>query len=300
MTGSVTFQSQNPGKSGDRSTYRDLKGRKRFASWANCTAYVAAMGAEFDSGVRLTGAQVRSESNEPSPDPASPGLNLSQVARVLRQHGIRLRVQTPIAFADLDELRLAGHAIALQLSYASLQHTKYSGDPNFGGGHIVLWLPSGDVYDPLDDGRRRGIAKAPVRIPKRLLRKAAGELVLNARGRTVGIGKAYAGVFPKRHPAKQAKPQADRPVQLTFGSEATGTGSYEVVVGTALVRSSPRGVPGRANVVGRKRRGALVNVVGTTRKGQRVGGSRTWFQVNKAGTRFMHSSVIKPVDEAGE
>ena len=112
-------------------------------------------------------------------------------------------MQTPISFGDLDELRLAGHAIALQLSYASLQHTKYSGDPNFGGGHIVLWLPSGDVYDPLDDGRRPGIAKAPVRIPRRLLRQAAGELVLNARGKTVGIGKAYAGIFPKRHPANE-------------------------------------------------------------------------------------------------
>jgi len=299
MAASVTFQSQNPRKSGDLSTYVDASGRKRFVSWANCTAYVAAMGAEFDSGVRLTGAQVRLESSEPVPDPASPGLNLSQVARVLRGHGIRLNVQTPISFEDLDELRQAGHAIALQLSYAPLQHTKYSGDPNFSGGHIVLWLPSGDVYDPLDDGRRPGIATAPVRIPAPLLRQAAGELVLNARGRTVGIGRAYAGIFPTRHPVNEATQAApESPVRLTYGSEASRTGSYVVVVRTALVRSSPGGVPGRRNVVDRKRLGALVDVVGTTRRGQRVGGSRMWHQVNRAGTRFMHSSVIRPVDEA--
>jgi hypothetical protein len=297
MAASVTFQSQNPTKSGDHSTYVDALGHKKFVSWANCTAYVAAMGAEFSSGVKISGADVRRQSSEPAPDPKSPGLNLSQVAHVLKKHGVKLDVQAPIAFDDLDELRRAGHAIALQLSYASLQHTKFSGDPAFNGGHIVLWLPNGDVYDPLDDGRRKGIAQAPVRIPVDLLRRAAGELVLDAKGRTVGAGRAYAGVFLKRHPAPIPAGTDDNPVHLTFGSEPKARGSYEVVVGTALVRSSPGGVPGRANVVDRKRQGAVVHVFGTTRRGQRVGGSRMWHQINRAGTRFMHSSVIDPVDE---
>ena len=52
MAASVTFQSQNPIKSGDHSTYVDARGRKKYVSWANCTAYVAAMGAEFNSGVQ--------------------------------------------------------------------------------------------------------------------------------------------------------------------------------------------------------------------------------------------------------
>jgi hypothetical protein len=131
-------------------------------------------------------------------------------------------------------------------------------------------------------------------VPKRLLREAAGSLLLDRQtGRTVGAGRAYAGVFPTRHPATGA--DGGRAVRLTFGSTAAGTGLYEVVVSTAFVRSSPGGVPGRANVVDRKRRGALVRVFGTTRRGQRVGGSRTWHQVNRAGTRFMHSSVIDPV-----
>ena len=288
--GAVTFQSQNPAKSGDNSTYVDARGRTRLAGWTNCTAFVAAMGAEFDAGVRLTGTEVRAESNEPVPDAASPGLNLRQVAKVLRRHGIKLDIATPIDFDDLDEVRRAGHAVALQLSYRPIRKTEFSGDPTFEGGHIVLWLPNGEVFDPLDDGRRKGIARAPVRIPPALLRRAAGKLVLNRKGRVAGIGSAYAGIFPTVH----AVGEAPSGIVLAFGATPDQAGEYRVVVASALVRSSPGGVPDRANVVDRKPRGLRVRVFGTT-QGQRVGGSRVWHQVNRAGTRFMHSSVIKPV-----
>jgi hypothetical protein len=299
--GSVTFQAQNPAISGDRSTYLDAKGKRRLVGWTNCTAFVAAMGAEFDSGIAITGTQVRRESTEPIPDPGSPGLSLSQVARVLRQHGTTIDVETPIDFDDVDAARRTGHAIGLQLNYGPIRTTEFSGDRNFDKGHIVLWLPSGEVFDPLDDHRRNDIAKAPVLIPTNLLREAAGRLVIDAAtGRTVGLGKAYAAIFPHRHPADHPAPAdvASTPpaTVLTFGATASGAGDYEVVVPAALVRSSPSGVPGRVNVVGRRLRGAPVRVVGTTSRGQQVGGSRVWHQVNRAGTQFMHSSVI---DRAG-
>ena len=292
--GSVTFQSQNPARSGDRSTFVDAKGRTRLVGWTNCTAFVAAMGAQFDSGVQLTGTQIRKESSEPVPDPGSPGLNLTQVGAVLRNHGITIEVETPIDFDDVDDLRLAGQAIALQIGYSPIQHTSFSGDPKFKDGHIVLWLPSGEVYDPLDDGRRPEIAKAPVLIPRDLLREAAGSLLLNkATGRTVGLGRAYAGIFPTRHPASGALPQPTPPM-LAFGATASGEVEYRVAVPVGLVRSSPSGVPGKANVVDRRARGARVRVFGTTNRGQRVGGSRVWHQVNRAGTQFMHDTVIDP------
>ena len=305
--GSVTFQAQNPARSGDKSTFIDAKGKRRLIGWTNCTAFVAAMGAEFDAGVHLTGTQVRQESNEPIPDPNSPGLSLTQVGAVLRRHGVTISVDTPIDFDDLDDLRQSGHAIGLQLSYRPIQNTIFSGDRAFHDGHIVLWLPNGQVYDPLDDHRRADIAQAPVTIPTHLLREAAGGLVLNrASGKTVGIGKAYAAVFPTRHPVNgqaadnghvgPAPVMPPQPVVLTFGSEPIGRGEYAVVVSAALIRSSPGGVPGRANVVGRRLRGSRVRVFGSTRRGQQVGGSRLWHQVNRAGTQFMHSSVIDPVD----
>jgi hypothetical protein len=289
--GSVSFQAQNPAKSGDRSTYRNAKGHTVFTGWSNCTAFVAAMGAEFDSGVRLTGTQVRRESSEPRPDPASPGLNLSQVRAVLKAHGVRMDVQTPIDFDDLDELREAGHAIALQIDYTPFLGTKFAGSKTFKDGHIVLWLPNGDVYDPLHDGRARGIAKAPVRVPRDVLREAAGTLETNAAShRKVGLGRAYAGIFHTRHPVS-------RPAQVTrtFGAVKPPAIDFAVVVPTALVRTAPGGVPGKGNVVGRRRRGERVAVFGTTSRGQRVAGSRVWHQVDRAGTRFMHSSVIDPV-----
>jgi len=295
--GSVTFQAQNPAKSGDRSTFVDAKGDRRLAGWTNCTAFVAAMGAEFDSGVRLTGTQIRKESNEPVPDSASPGLNLTQVGAVLRRHGVEIDIETPIDFDDLNDLRLEGHAIGLQLGYEPIRETPFSGDRTFRGGHIVLWLPSGDVYDPLDDGRKRGgirLAKAPVPVPIKILREAAGSLVLDRNsGRTVGLGRAYAAIFPHKHPPSGSLPTPK--TTFGFGATASGAGEFRVTVRRALVRTSPAGVPGKGNVVARRPRGARVRVFGTTSRGQRVGGSRVWHQVNRAGTQFMHSSVIDRV-----
>jgi len=279
--GIVTFQAQNPAISGDKSTHVNAKGKTVLSGWSNCTAFVAAMGAQFDSGVHLTGTQVRKESNEPVPDRFSPGLNLGQVATVLRTHGVVMEVERKIPFDEVDTLREAGHAIALQLIYSPIQHTVFSGDPKFGDGHIVLWMPDGQVYDPLDDGRRAGIARAPVRIPTPLLREAAGLLA--------GGGKAFAGVFRTRHPVG-AKPSAT----LAFDAKPPQHDEFRVVVAVALIRSTPGGVPGKQNVVDRKRRGALVTVFGTTSRGQKVGGSRVWHQVDRAGHRFMHSSVIDP------
>lgn len=296
--GSVTFQPQNPAKSGDTSTYRNAKGKIRKTGWSNCTAFVAAMGAEFDSGVRLTGTQVRQESSEPVPDAASPGLNLSQIRDVLGRHGVRIAVETPIDFDDLDDLRQAGHAIGLQLGYGPILHSQFSGSKTFTDGHIVLWLPSGDVYDPLDDGRQ-GLARAPVRIPREILRQAAGSLLIR-KGRTVGLGRAYAAVFPTRHPVGGAAPHVASAVALGFGATVSGAGVYQVTVPVALVRSAPNGVPAKANVIARRARGTQVTVIATTGRGQKVGGSRVWHQVNKAGTAFMHSSVIGRIDRGLE
>jgi len=279
--GTVTFQAQNPRISGDKRTYVNAEGKTVLAGWANCTAFVAAMGAQFDSGVDLTGTDVRKESTEPVPDRFSPGLNLGQVATVLKSHGVEMDVERKIPFDEVDDLREAGHAIALQLIYRPIQHTIFSGDPTFGAGHIVLWTPDGLVYDPLDDGRRPGIARAPVRIPTPLLREAAGLLA--------GPGRAFAGVFRTRHPVA-AKPQPT----LAFDAKPPQHDEFRVVVPVALVRSTPGGVPGKQNVVDRKRRGGIVTVFGTTNRGQKVGGSRVWHQVDRAGHRFMHSSVIDP------
>jgi hypothetical protein len=224
------------------------------------------------------------------------------VRAVLRNHGVTIDVETPIDFEDLDDLRQAGHAIGLQLGYGPIRRTDFSGSPTFEGGHIVLWLPSGDVYDPLNDGRKVGTFKAagaPIRIPTKLLREAAGSLVLDAKtGRPVGLGRAYAAIFPHRFPANGAPPPTAPPT-FRFGATASGAGEFRVTVKTALVRSSPAGVPGQANVVARRSKGARVGVVGTTSRGQSVGGSRVWHQVNRAGTQFMHSSVIDPAVRAG-
>jgi hypothetical protein len=101
--GSVTFQAQNPARSGDKSTFVDANGRRKFVGWTNCTAFVAAMGAQFDSGVQLTGTQVRRESTSWClRRPARPQPHQVSQAR----HGVTVDVETLIDFDDRNNLRL--------------------------------------------------------------------------------------------------------------------------------------------------------------------------------------------------
>ena len=95
----------------------------------DCTAYVAAWLADFETSgaTKLTGRAVRLASTEPIPDPASPGLSLSQVdAAVLKlthqsvnlQLGGTFRARTKAATAQA--WATAGRPVEIQVNRASL------------------------------------------------------------------------------------------------------------------------------------------------------------------------------------
>lgn len=200
------FSAQNPAISGDPH------------GWVNCSAYSASMAAAYDScgKVRITGAQIRAESDEAHPDPASPGLNLAQVDEVLLGHGVDLDVIWRVDWAEFERRIDAGQGAILALGYGPIADSQYDAGGGFRGNHSVFVAPGWIVMDPLADGRRAGIHKYDATpYPRELLQRAAAALVVakHADGTVVHMGAGAYAAFTrdnrstwrwKRHPQAPA------------------------------------------------------------------------------------------------
>lgn len=168
-----------------------------------------------------TGRRVRLLSDEPVPDPRSPGLNLVQVADVAsRYFGVELDVCTgwrAVTWAEYERRRKAGAGCVIQLSYAPIADSRYDAGRGFRGGHAIFESQH-DTIDSLADGRAPGVYDRDaegVRVyPRNLMRRAAGQLVIgtDAKGhpRRVGDGMVWAAftdalpaytveIQPRRH-----------------------------------------------------------------------------------------------------
>jgi hypothetical protein len=83
---------------------------------------------------------------------------------------------------------ISGRGAIVQINYAVIAPTKYDASPGFTGRHAIYVNErrSTDgaylVYDPLADGRRKGIPKGPQWWPGSLLRRAAEAFVGTAPG----------------------------------------------------------------------------------------------------------------------
>lgn len=169
----------------------------RYGSY-NCAAYALAKGLEFDTcgRVKRTGAQIRALTNEPIPDPSSPGLHHGQLRDVAAKFGVRLDVLSGVPWSEVRDLGRE-RAILLAVNYRPLQSTRFSGQRTFSGNHELLVLPEWFTYDPLADGRLSGgarIFRGPAVYPESLLMAAAGAFP------GTGSGRASIAVFPRRHP----------------------------------------------------------------------------------------------------
>jgi hypothetical protein len=156
---------------------------------ANCTACSAGMAGESDTcGADLfTGAKIRAASNEPIPDPTSPGLNLSQVHASLfdLSHGaIDLDVRYGYPFDSYKVRLIDGDQAILQGARKALVDAGQGYGNDFSRGHaIATGSDSGVPWfdDPLTGRHPTTWAT---------LEKFAG--TLNIGDRLLGIGKAYA------------------------------------------------------------------------------------------------------------
>lgn len=164
----------------------------------NCTAYAAAMAGDFDTcGVTvLTGEQVRALSDEPHPDPASPGLNLAQVDAALNHRGIDLEVRYRLPWDDFARKINKGEGAILQIDYGPIADSRFDAGRGFRGGHAMFVPPGWGVMDPLADGRALNVYQYQGEpYPHELLKRAAGELVLSQESGhkiRLGYGSVYA------------------------------------------------------------------------------------------------------------
>ena len=156
----------------------------------NCTACAAGMVGEADScgSLRFTGAQIRAASDEPNPDPKSPGLNLRQVeAALLKLSNGRIDLDTRKRYPfEKLRARISGGSVAiLQVKRGVFIDAGEGHHNKFRGGHaITIGADNGNPWidDPLTG-----------RFPTtwETLRQAAGRLELNNHGSICGVGKAY-------------------------------------------------------------------------------------------------------------
>lgn len=149
----------------------------------DCTAWTCAGAISHGTcGHTLTtGTWVRKHSNEPIPNPKSPGLNLVQVADVARTLGVYLDVRIgsrAVSEAELERRRLAGQGVIRQVGYGPIADSRYDAGGGFRGNHATLETLHA-TYDPLADGRRSGIWRFDGRVyPRALMAVASRKLVI--------------------------------------------------------------------------------------------------------------------------
>lgn len=147
----------------------------------NCTAYSAAMlinDATLGGEYQVTGANVRKYSDEPTPDPGSPGLNIPQIINVARdRYKVLLANRIGNGWNELlHELQAGpGRRILIQVEYAPLAGYRCQANGDFP--HAMCVVRSSPnallVSDPLCTAAK-WIPKANVHAAMSALAKTTG------------------------------------------------------------------------------------------------------------------------------
>lgn len=152
----------------------------------DCTAWAARNAiAHATCGRTLTtGRFIREHSNEPRPDPRSPGLNLPQVAAVALRIGVYLDVRIgsrAVTWTQYENRRKAGQGAIIQVDYGPIADSNYDAGRGFRGGHAMFETVHA-TYDSLADGRAPGVFRHNDRVYDRpMMRSAAGRLWTGTR-----------------------------------------------------------------------------------------------------------------------
>lgn len=206
----------------DRPTFVKQLDGSRYAG-LNCTCAAAAMALDRHTigRYRTTGAYVRALTGD-----TSGGTNLVQVESALqRRWGVDLDVRYRLPFEEFERRIRSGQGAILQGWEAVTRGTRWQASETFGGNH-AWYVNDIDpdarflVYDPLADGRRDGIARSPMRIPRSVVREYAGKLDVSDPAepyRALGLGLVYAAFTRDTEPhvhlrdgARRSRPFPDR------------------------------------------------------------------------------------------
>lgn len=206
-------------------------------------------------GAKLpTGRQIRLLSNEPKPDPMSPGLNLRQVADVAREDfGVYLEVHgsalTQVSWAEYEERRLAGQGCVIAIGYKPIAESMYDAGRGFDDNHSMFETIHAS-YDWLADGRAAGVWEFDGRVyPRSLMRDAAGELRISGTT-TVRDGYVWAAFTRDVVPSYFVRVPAGRVLVYTVKGglitrrEAQQTGGFSAVGSPPRSYKDAAGLPG--------------------------------------------------------
>ena len=142
----------------------------------DCTAYSAAMALDRATmgGTTATGRQVRLASDEPYPDPRSPGLNLAQVIVVAAKWHVDLVNRRGAPWSAVMAMLREGRGVVLQGDYDQIP-AGFSGQLSFKGDHALFVnhiTGDGDLYD-MDPLRKAGAIEIPEKVARAYAEKLA-------------------------------------------------------------------------------------------------------------------------------
>lgn len=131
----------------------------------------------------------------------SGGVNHSQMAAVAsKYYGFALDVRNGMSWDALIAEIAKTRGAMISVRYRLISLSAYSGEAGFTGNHelfcesVDLGARTMRIIDPLADGRYAGIYHGPGDYPMELIKRAAGELVLDSAGRQLGYGLVYAAL----------------------------------------------------------------------------------------------------------
>jgi len=164
----------------------------------DCTAHSASNAIDHATcGAKDPGGRtIRLKSSEPVPDPNSPGLNLSQVATVAKNHyGVSLDIRIgsrKVPWAEYEKRRTSGQGAIIQVNYGPIADSKYDAGRGFRGGH-AMFESAHATYDPLADGRASGVFRHNGSVYDRdIIKKAAGSLIIASSSQgVVRVGNGF-------------------------------------------------------------------------------------------------------------
>jgi hypothetical protein len=220
----------------------------------------------------------------------SGGTNLAQNEAIFyKLYRIDFDVHYRLPWANFVANIKIGRGAVFQGRYSVFHGTRYDASGTFMGNHAVYineWRYNATkkrneflMYDPLADGRRRGIYKGPTWIDEATLKRFAAALQLNPN-RDTRLGLGYTFVMFTR--------DTEPSLVLKYGGVAYTKTLYAKVNG-ARIRKSPSTAAAISRTLNVNDKFSARQ---RTTTGQLVNGSRVWYG-DATGTQWMHSSVVK-------
>lgn len=163
----------------------------------NCTAYCLAMcinDSVLGGMTGINGQNMRALSNEPNPDPGSPGLNLSQCEGVARKLHVPFFDKTGESWATaMSRVGAAGSRAIVQIDYASLGALRCQANGDFG--HAIVAV----LFDAANNRVRASDPLCAVTrwYPEAIIKQAAERFARNT-GQASGIRYGITRVVPKQ------------------------------------------------------------------------------------------------------